>query len=548
MYFAHGAVHAPLQAKAADIEKYRGRYEAGWDRIREERFRRQLQLGVIPSNAELAPRNSEALHDVKAWDDLTAKEKALYARYEEIFAGMVDCIDQNFGRLRAALEEMGQWDNTIFIFTSDNGGSREGESNGTSQYFRSLVATARGHGNEDPEIDTDFARMDIMGSAQTLPHYPRGWGMVSSTPFRLYKINTHLGGHSVPFIFSWPGGRASGRVGEAGLRTNYAHITDLMPTLLDLAGIERPEQRNGQPVYPLAGASFSALLREPGAAPHHREQYQEQQGHRGFYRDGWHLVSLHLPRQRYDDSEWELFNLADDPTELHNLAAERPDKVRELADAWQAAAQANQVFPLYDGPLTHVQRPPTENVFVEPITIYAGTPTLERYRCAKMVHGRSFGFTAVVDYRSGDHGVVLAHGDQGGGYALYVEGGELFFVQNLYGDMITLSGGSVPDGARRFGVAVDNLGQSRCRVSLSIDDEPRGTSEAFGAFLGMAPFEGIDIGLDRRSPVSWDIYLRHGSFRYTGILTRVDFVPGELAPDAGERFLDVLRKMALKFD
>ena len=204
MYFAHGAVHAPLQAKSSDIEKYRDRYNAGWDAIRKQRYERQLQLGVIPPHAVLPPRNSEENNDVKAWDDLSQNEKELFARYQAVFAGMVDNIDQNFGRLRGALEEIGEWQNTIFIFMSDNGGSREGEANSTSHYFRSLVATARGHGNEGPELDTDHRRLDLMGGPQTLPHYPRGWGMVSSTPFRLYKINTHLGGHSVPFIFSWP--------------------------------------------------------------------------------------------------------------------------------------------------------------------------------------------------------------------------------------------------------------------------------------------------------------------------------------------------------
>jgi arylsulfatase len=545
LYFAHGAVHAPLQAKPADIEKYKDTYHAGWDRVREQRFRRQLDLGVIPANTILPPRNSEELNDVKAWDDLSAKEKELFARYQAVFAGMVDNIDQNFGRLRDTLETMGEWDNTIVLFTSDNGGSREGESNGTSQYFRSLVSTARGGaGQEDPDLDIDFARLDLIGGPQTLPHYPRVWGMVSSTPFRLYKINTHLGGHSVPCIFSWPA-----RLGQPGaLRTQYAHVTDVLPTLLDLVGLERPSTRNGLPVYPLAGASFAALLNDADATPHHREQYQELSGHRGYYRDGWHAVTLHMPRQRYDDSEWQLYYLPDDPAETRDLALERTDKVRELADAWQQAAHANQVFPLYDGPLLHVQRPPTEAVYTEATTIHRGTPTLERYRCAKMIHGRSFSFDAHVDYREGDNGIVLAHGDQGGGYALYVEDGQLRFVQNLYGEMIELLAGAVPVGARHFGVAVTNHGQGQCSVAISIDDVVRADARGFGGFLGMAPFEGIDIGIDRRSPVSWRLYERYGPFAYGGTLHKVDFVPGELAPDAGERFLDVLRKMALKYE
>jgi arylsulfatase len=290
------------------------------------------------------------------------------------------------------------------------------------------------------------------------------------------------------------------------------------------------------------------VLAEADAPPHHGDQYQELNGHRGYYRDGWHAVTLHLPRRRYDDREWELYYLPDDPTETRDLAREHADKLRELADAWDQAAHANQVFPMYDGPLYHVQRPPTEAVFTEPTTILRDTPTLERYRCAKMIHGRSFSFVAHVEYQAGDYGIVLAHGDQGGGYALYVEDGHLRFVQNLYGEMIELTAGAVPVGARRFGVAVTNHGQSRCTVALTIDDDERANAGGFGAFLGMAPFEGIDVGIDRRSPVSWRLYERYGPFAYRGALHRVDFAPGELAPDAGERFLDVLREMALKYD
>ncbi|HEV8297546.1 MAG TPA: arylsulfatase, partial [Acidimicrobiales bacterium] len=242
LYFAHGAVHAPLQAKRADIEKYADVYRDGWDRIRETRWQRQRALGVVPENAALPPRNTEPEHDVKAWDDLSTAEQELFARYMAVFAGMVDNVDQNFGRLRDALAEMDELDNTIIVFLSDNGGSREGEVNGTSQYFRSLTHQLTGT-TDEAEFPVDHARLDLIGGPQTLSHYPRGWGMVSSTPFRLYKINTHLGGHSVPFLLSWP--RRFGA--EHRMRSQYAYVTDVLPTLLGLVGIDAPTQRNGAP-------------------------------------------------------------------------------------------------------------------------------------------------------------------------------------------------------------------------------------------------------------------------------------------------------------
>lgn len=214
LYLAHGAVHAPLHAKPDDIDKYADRYHEGWDRIREARHRRQIELGVIPEGTPLPPRNSEPGHDVPAWDDLSAEEQALYARYQAVYAAMVDNIDQCFGRLRACLEELGEWDNTIVLFTSDNGGSREGEEHGTSQYFRTLNMLI------PEDLEADHERLDLVGGPQTLPHYPRGWAMASNTPFRLYKINTHAGGHSVPFLVSWPRGL---RAAEAGsFRRQYA--------------------------------------------------------------------------------------------------------------------------------------------------------------------------------------------------------------------------------------------------------------------------------------------------------------------------------------
>lgn len=540
LYQAHGAVHAPLHVKPEDLERYRDRYTAGWDALREERYARQLELGVIPEGTELAPRNAEANNDVVAWDELSEVEQRLFARYMEVFAGMVDNIDQNVGRLVEALEQLGELDNTLFLFTSDNGASREGEVVGTTAYYVHLL--------QGDDLDADVARFDLIGGPQTTPHYPRGWAMAGNTPFRLYKINTHRGGHSVPLIVHWPAGLA-GATAEP-FRRQYAFVTDLLPTFLELIGIERPEVRNGEPLKPLAGASITSLLRDPEAPSVHPEQLFEMIGHRGFYRDGWEAVTLHQPMTGFDDTEWELYHLQEDPTELRDLAAEHPEKLRELAEAWERAAWDGQVFPLDEGTaVKYLVRPPWTEVFEKPVTIVPGTPTLERWRSVQFIWFRSCRFTVDLEHRAGDQGFLFAHGDQGAGYGAYVLDGELVFVHNDgRGHLRRLSGGPVPDGARQIVTELHAVGGGVWTVSLAIDGEARGSLEGVPLLYGIAPMEGIDVGLDRRSPVSWEIFERFGSFPWTGTLHRLTIEPGELAPDSPVNMIEILREMGRRFE
>ena len=544
LYFAHGAVHAPLQAKQVDIDKYRDVYQAGWDRVRDTRWTRQRELGVVPSNAELPPRNSEPLHDVKAWDDLSDRERELFARYMAVFAGMVDNLDQNFGRLRDALDDMGELDNTIIVFLSDNGGSREGETNGTSQYFRTLTHQVVDDGG-DEDLAVDHSRLDLLGGPQTLSHYPRGWAMVSSTPFRLYKINTHLGGHSVPCIVSWPR-----RFPRPERRDQYGYVTDLYPTLLELVGIERPSQRHGKQLKPLAGSSLVPVLDDAGALAPHTEQVMEMLGHRGYYRDGWEIVTMHLPRTPFGDNEWQLYDLRNDPTELHDLAGELPDKVAEMAEAWEAAAWKYQIFPLDEGTgLRYVQRPPTEAAFMGPVTLHRDTPSLERYRSFLLIQQRSFVVTVRVVHRDGADGMLLAHGDQGGGYAVCIEDGEVRYLHNAFGEMTELSSGArLTEGEHEVVLDVVNPGKLVWNVRLLVDGVETASVDGLRSFVGMAPFEGIDVGIDRRSPVSWRHYEANGPFPYAGEIRSVTYEPGELAPDHGSRWLTVLREMGARFE
>jgi arylsulfatase A-like enzyme len=528
LYFAHGAVHAPLHAKAEDIAKYDGRYADGWDALREERFARQVELGLLPEGTRCAPRNTERGNDVQPWDDLPPEQRALFAKYMAVYAGMVDNVDQQFGRLMAALAAMGELDNTVVLFTSDNGASREGEVEGTTGYFQHLLGST--------DLEADLARLDEIGGPTTTPHYPRGWAMASGTPFRLYKINTHAGGHSVPMILSGPG------VPGGQLRRQFAHVTDVLPTLLEVLDLEAPTTRQGRPLKPVAGTSFGPTLSDPAAPSQHREQHYEMVGHRGFYRDGWEVVTLHQPLTAFSDAEWELYDVSTDPTELVDLAATHPDKVRELAAAWEQAARENQVLPLDEGSgVKFLQRPPRSEVFSEPVTILPGTPTLERWRCQQLVANR--GFRVTVRLASLGEGVLVAHGDQGGGYCLSLESGELRLAHNDGRGHVRVLAAPV-DRAAVVEAVFTAPGGGTWSVALVVDGTEVATADGLALLFPMAPFQGIDVGLDSKSPVVWG----RGPFPYSGAITSVTYTPGELAPDSPVALLDVLRELGRRYE
>jgi arylsulfatase len=536
LYFAHGAVHAPLHAKPADIERHRGRYDAGWDALRAERFARQQELGIVAPGTEVAPRNTEEQHDVVAWDSLGEQERELFARHMEVYAGMVDNIDQNVGRLVAALEELGVLDDTIFVFTSDNGASREGEAVGTSSYYVHLL--------QGDDVAADHARLDLLGGPRTTPHYPRGWAMASNTPFRLYKINTHQGGHSVPCIVSWPAGLPA----DGSLRRQWGHVTDLFPTILEaIDGAAPTAQADGTT---LEGASLLPALREPDASSAHREQAFEMNGHRGYYRDGWHAVTLHLPMTPFDGERWELYDLERDPTELHDLAEREPERLAELVAAWERAAWEQRIYPLDEGTsLKYLIRPPRSEVYRAPVTILPGTPTLERWRSVQLIWFRSCTITIEVSLGAEDRGHLVAHGDQGAGYAVYVLDGHVHYVHHDgRGRLRELDGGPIAPGRHTVTCDLRAAAGNTWTVGLRVDDGPESTLDGVPFLYGMAPFEGIDVGIDRRSPVSWPLFERFGAFAFTGTLGPVRFAPGEDAPGAPSTLVDMLRGIGLRFE
>ncbi|MGW6917808.1 arylsulfatase [Kitasatospora sp. NPDC054939] len=545
LYLAHNAVHGPLQAKPEDLARHRGRYDGGWDELRAARFARQLAAGHFPPGTELPGRNSEPGHEVGPWSALTEPERKLYARYMEVYAAMVDNVDQNLGRLTDTLEALGELDNTVIVFTSDNGGTGEDGTEGTRSYFSRFVHHPRLPADWNPDVEREI---DLIGGPQSLVHYPRGWGMASNTPFRFYKGQTYAGGVRVPFVLSWPAGLPRAE-DDPGLRTQYQYVTDLLPTLLELAGLPRPETRHGQPVQELDGLPFTSVLRDPGAASTHLEQYCEMTGNRSYYRDGWKLVTLHRFGAPYDDGEWALYDLRADPTEIHDVSAEHPDLVKELAAAWEAAAWRNGVFPLTDASGALALRGPHDAELRRPLTLLSGTPELERYRSSRLISFRSFDITVdLAAHAAGDAGVLVSHGDQGGGYSLYVEDGRLRFAYNQYGELFEADGGPLAPGPHTVTVEAAAVADLKWEFRLLVDGTPTGRLGPVHQLIGMAPFQGISVGVDRKSPVSWPVYERHRSFRYSGGLRSVTYTPGEPAPYDPETVARALREAAAAFE
>ncbi|MFM7744221.1 MAG: arylsulfatase [Actinomycetota bacterium] len=543
LYFAHGAVHAPLHTKQSDIQKYKGVYDRGWDAIREQRLARQKELIIVPPDAQLPPRNSEAGHEVSAWDELSPEQQRLYAKYMEVYAGMVDNVDQSVGRVVDAVRELGELDNTIFVFTSDNGASREGNATGTRAYFSNSSSTPGGHGDHAPE---DFENLDAIGGPTTWPHYPRGWAMACNTPFRLYKITTMRGGHTVPFVLSWPD-KISSR-GDV-FRRQFTHITDIMPTIADLVGVVPPTSRHGVAAEPLHGVSFAESIADSGSPTKHTEQHWECIGNRAFYRDGWEVVTTHVARTSFKNDHWQLFDAQNDFNQLHDVSAQNPDKVRELVAAWEVAAKENQVYPLADGFRSeHIRKSPYEEPYARRVRLVPGTPTLERVRSARLTVGRSFDIVVNWNYLRGDEGIVVAHGGQHLGYVIFVRDGMLHFHANCNGKVTHLEPVPLGDSSHTFTVQVEAPGKRQWRVAMNVDGVQYLQQPGFVQPFNFLPWEGIDIGADRRSPVSWEIYERHGCFPFTGHIVDVTYEPGDFAPDEGPQALEAAIKLGLDLD
>jgi arylsulfatase len=326
-------------------DQYKGKFDKGWDVFREEVFEHQKKLGVIPANAILPDRNP----NVKAWDTLTPDQQKLYARFMEVYAGYLTYTDFEVGRLVNHLKEIGQLDNTlIFISIGDNGASKEGTLNGTID--QSLLVKPV---SEQKNIEYNLNKIGEIGTpSSTNGNYPLGWAQAADTPFKYWKQDANSeGGTHNPLIVFWPKGIKE----KGGIRTQYSHVIDLLPTTLDLIGIKVPEEIRGIKQQPVEGFSFADSINDTNAPWHHAEQYYYIFGARSIYKDGW-KAELAYPSsfitgnaastQSFDENAWELYNLKDDPTERIDLAKKYPEKLAELRAEFEAQAKSHNLYPL----------------------------------------------------------------------------------------------------------------------------------------------------------------------------------------------------------
>ena len=344
LYYAPGATHAPHQVDKYWSDQYRGKFDEGWDVYREKAFERQKQLGVIPANAVLPDRNP----NIRAWDSLTQEEKKLYARFMEVYAGYLTYTDFEIGRLVNHLKEIGQLDNTlIFISIGDNGASKEGTLNGTVD--QSLVAKPV---SEQANIDYNLNKIGEIGtSSATNGNYPLGWAQAADTPFKFWKQDANSeGGTHNPLIVYWPKGIKD----KGGIRYQYSHVIDLLPTTLDLVGIKAPAEIRGIKQQPIEGFSFADSINDANAPWHHTLQYYYIFGSRSIYDNGWKaelaypssfITGIAHSGQVFDENAWELYNLKDDPTERIDLAKQYPEKLAALKAEFEEQAKAHNLYP-----------------------------------------------------------------------------------------------------------------------------------------------------------------------------------------------------------
>ncbi len=455
LYFCTGACHSPHHAPRSWIDAERGRFDGGWDAWREATFARQREMGIVPEGTELAPRPPW----VPAWENLSEDERRVAARFMECFAAYLAYTDAQLGRLFAFLEDLGERENTLVLVVSDNGASAEGGPTGSINDMRLS--------NLDPAPTSEMlARLEEIGGPSTHNNYPWGWTMAGNTPFKRWKREVHHGGVADPCIVSWPA-RLRGLAGS--IRRQFVHAIDVLPTVLELAGIELPGTVDYVPQTPVDGTSFAYLLEEGAdeAPERHHTQYFEMFGSRAIYHRGWKAVTFKPvgplygdglePNAPFDEDPWELYDLRSDLSECHDLAAEHPGKVEELERLWWEEAERNQVLPL-DNRVLHSLANPPPNRFRDRTRFryFAGASTVPE-PVAINVRNRSHTIRVLLEVPAGSdpEGTLLALGSVLGGWTFHVHRGRLRYLHNLYGKELHVVEATRALGSGRHEVVLD---------------------------------------------------------------------------------------------
>lgn len=503
LYLAPGATHAPLHVPSAWSERYRGRFDGGWDAAREEIFARQVEAGVVPADAGLTARPEE----IPAWADLSADEKTVAVRLMEVYAGFLEHTDVQIGRLVAALEESGQFGDTLFCYVvGDNGSSAEGGPVGGLNYMGTLQGLA-----ESTELR--LAALDRIGSADSYAQYPAGWAWALTTPFRWMKqIASHLGGTRNPMVLTWPHGIE--RRGE--VRTQFGHVNDLAPTILEVAGVAMPDEVDGVRQLPLDGTSLAYTFDDPEAEERHHTQYFEVNGHRALYHRGWMASAHHggvpwtvglpgTPRP-FEDDIWELYDLGEDFSQYDDVADRHPERLAELRDLFDREAERVGILPLRDARVSRTRMPRLAEGRTS-FRFHGGTVGVPESQAPRML-GRSWHLRADLDVTSdGVRGVVATMGGRAAGWSLWVDetSRPVFTYRTFEVDHLELSGKPLTAERHLIEVAFryDGNGWARGAEVVLVQD---GEEVASGRLVATPPVvfsidETFDVGLNTGSPV-----------------------------------------------
>lgn len=554
MYFCPGAGHAPHHVPQEWADKYKGKFDRGWSAYREEVFARQKDRGIVPVDAELSRHDP----DVQQWDSLSDDERRLYARMMEVFAGFLSHTDYHYGRLFDFLKQIGEFDNTIIMFISDNGASSEGGPNGS-------VNENKFFNNVPDSLEENLAMIDEIGGPKTFNHYAWGWTFAGNTPFRRWKRETYRGGVSDPFIVHWPAGiTARGEV-----RTQYAHAIDMVPTVLDAIGIQPPASIKGCHQSPIEGVSFVDALNEAAAPSRHRTQYFEMMGHRSIYHEGWKAVCpwpgpsfteagkpFGVPidartLEILDESGWELFDLTNDFAENHDVAADNKDKLRELVRIWYEEAEKYNVLPIDSrGQMRFADPRPQIAAGRENYTYYPHTQMIP-INAGPQLLNRPHSITADVEVTAESEGVLLSVGDVQGGFTMYVKDNKLRYLYSYVGSRFfeAESEAPLPNGRHELKVEFEvtgepdfSLGKGAPGIAqLYVNGELVGGVEVpLTMPLSFGLGAGFSVGADLGAPVC-DRY--SAPFEYTGTIYTVHVdVSGDLIVDDDARLRAILAR------
>jgi arylsulfatase A-like enzyme len=522
MYLAFGAGHAPHHVWKEWADKYKGKFDMGYEKYREMILDRMKKMGILPENTDLPPINplgteiiNEQMDYTKPWDSLSEDEKRLFSRMAEVYAGFLSYTDNELGRLIDYLEETGEINNTLTLVVSDNGASGEGGPVGSvneNLMFNSLP----------DDLQQNLRMIDELGGPKTFNHYPNGWAMAFNTPFKMWKRYSYNGGICDPLIIAWPQGiEARGEI-----RHQYHHAIDIMPTVLECCGIEPPETLNGYAQSPVQGVSMRYTFDKPDVPTMRETQYYEMLGTRGIWHQGWKAVARHAPtsgRGHFDDDVWELYHTDEDRSEAHNLADKYPDKVHELERIWWNEAGKNNVLPLDDRVPVEILNQPRPQLTAPRSTYvyYPGGVDLPE-AVAVNIRNRSFTIIADLDIKSPDaEGVIISMGSRFGGYTMFIKDDRLHYEYNFAGQQIykftsdqKVSEGHVLLGVEFTKMREDPKGVANGALKMYINDDlvAEGRMKTQPGKFGLGG-GGLRVGRDGMESVSDDY---KAPFRFTG--------------------------------